>query len=131
MLSGYNRYRCDYCVRRYQRNNIAISLFIATSTSLTLSQSIDTMPTIIDMPLLNTIERKRLRTNYSKLTGNAKNVTQTAIGDLDNSDIIAILTFGYKALEQSGVISNSATLYKQLATAEEHKICDFKVTHKP
>jgi hypothetical protein len=89
------------------------------------------MPTIIDVPLLNTIERKRLRTNYSKLTGNAKNVKQTAIGDLDNSDVIAILTFGYKALEQSGVISNSATLCEQLANAEEHKIRDFKVTHEP
>jgi hypothetical protein len=51
------------------------------------------------VPLLNTIERKRLRINYLKLIGNAKNVKQTAIGDLDNSDIIAILTFGYKALE--------------------------------
>jgi hypothetical protein len=70
------------------------------------------MPTIIDIPLLNTIERKRLRINYLKLTGNTKNIKQTAIGDLDNSDIIAILMFGYKALEQSGVILNSATLYK-------------------
>jgi hypothetical protein len=122
MLSGYDRYRCDYCVYHYQQNNIAISLllpqvsaltFITISISLTLSQSaIDTMPTIIDMPLLNTIKRKRLRINYSKLIGNAKNVKQTAIGDLDNSDIITILIFGYKVLEQSGVISNSATLYK-------------------
>jgi hypothetical protein len=96
-----------------------------------LSQSIDTIPTIINIPLLNTIKRKRLRTNYSKLIGNAKNVKQTAIGDLDNSNIIAILTFSYKALEQSGIILNSATLYKQLTTAEEHKIRDFKVTYEP
>jgi hypothetical protein len=87
--------------------------FITISISLTfLSQSaIDTMPTTIDVPLLNTIERKRLRTNYLKLIDNAKNIKQTTIGDLDNSDIIAILIFGYKALEQSSIISNLATLY--------------------
>jgi hypothetical protein len=67
------------------------------------------------------------------LTDDARNVPQDDIADLENTDVIAVLKFGYSALERSSVISESQSgkPYKDLTEAREHKIRDTKAMYQP
>jgi hypothetical protein len=58
----------------------------------------------INMPFLNAIKRKRLKTNKQNLTGNANNTLLGLIKDFKNTEIIAALKFRYIALRKAEVI---------------------------